>query len=728
MGPDLSMYPEAAREALAKAIEFQQNSYELSSDWNLYEKTEHEYLKKNIRYSIGGRPDTGCIEDDCTEMDCGEEKSEEDKVKDEQEEEKRRLNEERLDKIVETVYERIVEASRTKDSLYVGMLFNVLCNIDGVKAAKEKKEEEEDEDKADQPIPVPVFKVKRCMENGRVVKPRLKENGKKSKIGVKALYPWCTCYVDVEGRVYKNWTDYVTNNTLPKCLMVLPMGGFYQENPSAFNTENKTYVWIEIGPSPAAGTILPFVDTASSVLGVGALGVGLAAIATPIAAPVLIAGTVIGAVSGVYATARSTQTLVDRAQHQQSISPSDRAARSAWLGVAGGLAGGLASGSTMLLSKAAKAGVTLGAASRTAYNAIAIGNIVVNGAGIGNGIYSMYKNYQDGNKVSKLEIAQVVAHILFFGNAVMNFKTAKTIINDTQQTVLQEYENGLRSNRHRRAFRRIRRSTQASNGDATLGDSEIIRGIRSITNKDDFFAGVVRSRKILSASNAEVTFKDGYATINNDVKIDPMEFSQQPTEVKVNLVNAAESFNAESVKSTFSNSSTKMPIAVFKDEYLTIVVAIRNGIALAQHPITADGIEYVKRLVFELQNFTGDNKSKVIENLARIALEVVKRMRKGFDYRRIEEFIFDLWLYVVKPKVEKIFKDWDIDLSNVTDSGVVRELIFSVTTNVLDEIFDGVENFLEEIIESFSRHSTELANTSGIPTCSTCSGYILIDS
>lgn len=227
----------------------QQNLYELSSDWNYYERDQHDYLKKNIRYALFGVDD----------------KSDESNT----------TNNDKLVKettIIDSIYQKILEASRSKKSLYVAVIFNVLCGI------------EKDEKFV---IPVPIFMVKRCIE-----KEKKSSITRQKKIGKTALYSCCVHYIDLEGRIYKNWTDYVTTNTLPKCLMVLPMGGLYQANPDASNTAEKTYVWVEIGPSPVATKITPYLDIASTALGLGALGVGVVTLAAPalLAAPVIFAG------------------------------------------------------------------------------------------------------------------------------------------------------------------------------------------------------------------------------------------------------------------------------------------------------------------------------------------------------------------------------------------------------------------------------------------------------
>lgn len=38
----------------------------------------------------------------------------------------------------------------------------------------------------------------------------------------------CKVYVDENARVYQDWNSYLTNNTLPKCVIIAPEDGEYE--------------------------------------------------------------------------------------------------------------------------------------------------------------------------------------------------------------------------------------------------------------------------------------------------------------------------------------------------------------------------------------------------------------------------------------------------------------------------------------------------------------------
>ena len=89
-------------------------------------------------------------------------------------------------------------------------------------------------------------------------------------------------FIDLSGRVYKNWKDFLKNNTLPKCILCYPKNGVY----SAVNG----VVEVEYGISPAGKRgrkLLRHLDIGGTVLGVGAAGVGIAGLCFPLALPVV---------------------------------------------------------------------------------------------------------------------------------------------------------------------------------------------------------------------------------------------------------------------------------------------------------------------------------------------------------------------------------------------------------------------------------------------------------
>ena len=89
-------------------------------------------------------------------------------------------------------------------------------------------------------------------------------------------------FIDFCGRVYRNWPDYLNNNTLPNSILCYPRNGAY----SAVNA----IVDVEYGISPAGRAGRKFLrrlDIAGTALGVAATVVGITTMWFPVALPIV---------------------------------------------------------------------------------------------------------------------------------------------------------------------------------------------------------------------------------------------------------------------------------------------------------------------------------------------------------------------------------------------------------------------------------------------------------
>lgn len=83
-------------------------------------------------------------------------------------------------------------------------------------------------------------------------------------------------------------------------------------------------------------------------------------------------------------------------------------------------------------------------------NTVGVLNMSAGGVSLANSGYEVFDQWYNENQTpSALTILQLSSSVLFFGHAVYNFKGAQTIIDETQAQVLQDYQDSLRSNRHR---------------------------------------------------------------------------------------------------------------------------------------------------------------------------------------------------------------------------------------------------------------------------------------
>jgi hypothetical protein len=89
-------------------------------------------------------------------------------------------------------------------------------------------------------------------------------------------------FIDSCGRVYKNWQDFLENNTIPECVLCYPRNGVYSALKGAVEVE------FEISPAGRTGAkFLQDLDIRGTVLSVGAAGALIAGLFVPVALPVV---------------------------------------------------------------------------------------------------------------------------------------------------------------------------------------------------------------------------------------------------------------------------------------------------------------------------------------------------------------------------------------------------------------------------------------------------------
>lgn len=207
--------------------------------------------------------------------------------------------------------------------------------------------------------------------------------------------------------------------------------------------------------------------------------------------------------------------MTDRYSHNQSLANTE--AIGSWLGVVGSGVGLAASGASSLLSRAIQRGTTISRAAELTHDALQLASAMVNGTGIGLRVYQIVDKYNQTKEISVKDVLFLTMHMFQCYNSVINMKSARTMIQAGQANIIESYEQSLRSNRHRKEFKRLVANTS--------DNDEIIRSINKITNKDDFFAAVIRNRKHYKGPKGKISFSDGKAVINDVVFVDPVSFS-----------------------------------------------------------------------------------------------------------------------------------------------------------------------------------------------------------
>ena len=98
-------------------------------------------------------------------------------------------------------------------------------------------------------------------------------------IRVYRAYPNHSYFVELGGRTYDSWNDFLDTNKLPECEMCYPTGGWYRVNKNG-------YCDLEFRNSAecdASRQILKLTDTLTTVAGIGATVVGIVGLFTPLA-------------------------------------------------------------------------------------------------------------------------------------------------------------------------------------------------------------------------------------------------------------------------------------------------------------------------------------------------------------------------------------------------------------------------------------------------------------
>lgn len=485
MNNKMSDFEERKLQAIALAGNYQQYYYEMLPDWFEYGPEDYTFIKQKIGYAIFGPPQIDRAAEAQFNLATASSGDQKDNLLF-----NRVVYDTRMCKVIDLIYKQIIQyGGKAQDKIYIGIIYNVLfLHTAPRKAAKGAKEAED-------------------LTNGLCLMPVIKLR--------KEDYP--ECYIDNNGRVYKSWADYVQNNTLPKCTMILPKCGLYQSNPEYKVAECYSTVWLEVIDSPACSIkrkVLQSIDVGANAVSIcTALGLGIASLVTPIGPVAVTAGLVHSGISGSWIIARGSQKLVDLAMHRQSICPTNRNAFSAWFGIGSSAFAMGATGGTALLSQVGKY-TTFGSAARVAYNSMMIGNLAVNGISVAYQSYCLIEKYKSTCEVDLRDIVMFASHVLFFGNALINVKLAGELIEMSKGTIFERFKNALRFNRFAAEFYKAKRGGRSGDG--------MIYTIRNIVNKEDFLESV---GSIGRGTKSFIKYSGGKIIVNDRTFLDPVIFS-----------------------------------------------------------------------------------------------------------------------------------------------------------------------------------------------------------
>lgn len=231
----------------------------------------------------------------------------------------------------------------------------------------------------------------------------------------------CALFIDEFARVYANWTDFREKNKYDDSLVITPKNGIYSGSD-----DDKVLLDIFLRRSGFTKNL----DTGSTVVGLASAGVAAAAfIPSLVIAPAVVAGAAVAGIScAVYTGLRSAYDLYDRKNHKQSIAIKNREARASWLNIAAGTFTASAAGATQIISKAAQNGQNISHITRNTIRFMNVGALSLHTTGCLDGVHSMLYDFYSGEKISKVQLAQLSASLFLLTHSIKNFRAAQTLL------------------------------------------------------------------------------------------------------------------------------------------------------------------------------------------------------------------------------------------------------------------------------------------------------------
>ncbi|KAF5278097.1 hypothetical protein FQR65_LT03613 [Abscondita terminalis] len=664
-------------------------------DYDSFQPDEHTYLKDKIGFAKFGPP----------QMESGYDDAQNNSI----------------DETYELIVNNNNRYAKWKNRVVVSFIYNCLEPLPQQKL--EKAKQCSDYNPYTDITPVPVFVIRKCRGSE---------------------HP-CRMFVDCDNRVYSSWDDYITTNKLNQYTMILPKHGRY-------DGDSNGTVLLETHATPSCSiqyTLAQHADSASSVAGIasGAVLLTAAVSAIPVAPLAISAAIVTGAGAGLYSIARSGFNLYDRATHGETMSITNSEARGAYLNIIAGTLGLVGAGATGATARFATQGVHIGEGARVTVDVLNIANTTLGAAALANASYEMYDTWRESGTISPLSLLQLGSSVLFFGNAVYNFKTANTIINEAQTNALQDHEKSLRSNRHRKTFNKLLKETiRQNNGNVQAGRAEVISTISTMSNRDDVLAVLTRNNRRFNKNGVCFAAEGGRITLNG---------------IAVDLINMDIMSNNHRTQflidlPTIPNGNAPNPRLIYPNNFFETLVGTENTSTYTKYAMQIyQNSPFLLKAYKIMFNYSEETQTKIfkiflllLEQLELRKVEIVDLFRE-YDVFNESPYIFCLnstieFLKIKINEYERQFQTNNNSYSNLTNLGTVERSkcwLSTVINNLIDDRVDQipVKELLKFVVTKLSSKiynflqrelvATRMAATTtpGIKTsCTICGGYYYV--
>ncbi|XP_050301172.1 uncharacterized protein LOC126739502 [Anthonomus grandis grandis] len=552
-------------------------------DYDRFEYDEHEALKDKIAFALKGPPEAESGYD------------------------KKQLKE--IEKIYEKIKAESSKIAEVKDRVEIAVFYVCLVPLAEEKMKKRKK------DPNYKPVtdwcPLPVFRLRKC---------------RKSRHSV-IRFP-CSVLIDHTGRVYQTWTSYLTNNKYPKGHIIVPKAGRYQWNTDVLPVEDHL--------SPACHItkkLLVVGDVTSIVASVGSAAIGVGAAIPALAAlpvlapPVLFGAAITGGAGVLWTLGRSIHHLVDRSMHNEEIGWANSEARGAYLNIVASSLGFVGAGANVVLSQLVRRGVNVGQGAAFAFNSISVLNLSASGVSLANSTYDVLDRLINENELpSTLTLMQLSASVLFFAHAAYSFKSAQTIIDETQAATLRNFQDLLSSNRLRKMFNKLLKESIRVHGNENKGAAEVILSMRKIPSKTEVFAALTRNNKLLNEKGVKFSAQNGDIYFNG-MKVDLNQFmglsGKRTEKFLVNLGkepipvqnSSSSSSSTVALKSAIANVISDFKIKLSNMDLLQVVQLTKKIVPFLSKDVLA---KVVNAVLNSLETYLLERGKEVFEELDKI--------------------------------------------------------------------------------------------------------------
>lgn len=197
--------------------------------------------------------------------------------------------------------------------------------------------------------------------------------------------------------------------------------------------------------------------------------------------------------------------MYDRKYHKQSIALKDKDARASWFNIAAGTLTAGAAGATQLITQAAQSGQNISHLTRNTIRFMNIGALSLHTTGCLDGFHTMLSNFYNGEKISKVHLAQLSASLFLLTHSISNFQAAEQLMRNSDSTNPDSMK-AILCERQKTSFQHL------------VNETVLVRGLRSQVGQI-----IVRSIKSLGDPKELIQFIESYKNLTETTEPEAIE-------------------------------------------------------------------------------------------------------------------------------------------------------------------------------------------------------------